>query len=424
MRRARQELTARAAEALRCPKGKRQAELADRNVLGLVLRCYPTGRKRWLLRYRANGAERRYAIGDYPGIGIAAARVEARALMAKVDRGGDPQRERREEARKRAAAATVAEWAERWLRRREHEVAQGIRRPRSVAEDRRKLKVEVLPEWGSRKLADISRADVRELLEAVLLERGGVCCNRTRALLGALFADAVAADVVPGNPVRDVPKLFAEQPRERVLSEAEVRALWAALGGLSPTVAAAWRLVLLTAQRPGEVCRLRWCDLTTDAAGSWWELPPEIAKSGRGHRVPLSAAALEVLEGLRPLTGAGEWALAARKGWKSKRATDKPQPLANLKDSTRRIRAAAGLADVTPHDLRRTAATWLGRQGVRPDVIERLLNHSPGRLEQTYNTARYDEQKRQAVVLLAGLVEAAVTGEQPAGARVLRIADR
>jgi len=418
VRRAKAELTAKAAEALRCRKGQRQAELADRNVLGLVLRAYPSGRRKWFLRYGPRGAERRYPIGDYPSTGIVAARAEARKVMAKVDRGADPQRERQAARREMVEADAVSEWAERWLQRREHDVAKGTRRPRSVAEDRRKLTVEVLPAWGSRKLAEITRRDVRQLLDKVLVERGGVCCNRTRALLGSLFADAVAAEVVAVNPVRDVPKLHTEQPRERVLTEAEVEALWRATGSLHPVVAAAWQLTLLTAQRPGEVCRLRWSDLATDAGGTWWELPAEFSKSGRGHRVPLSPMALSILDTLRPLTGSGPWALAVRVG----RTSGELQPLGNLKDSARRLRAASGVEDVTPHDMRRTAATWLGRAGIRPDVIERLLNHSPGRLERTYNLARYDEEKRRAVVLLAGLVEAAAAGGQPStGAKVLRI---
>ena len=75
-----------------------------------------------------------------------------------------------------------------------------------------------------------------------------------------------------------------------------------------------------------------------------------------------------------------------------------------------------------PHDLRRTAATWLGRSGVRPDTIDQLLNHAAGRISRTYNRAGYDAEKRRAVTLLGDLVQAAIAGEERSN--VVRIAER
>jgi integrase len=282
---------------------------------------------------------------------------------------------------------------------------------RARKEDERKLRVEVLPVWGSRPAAEIRRADVRDLLERIAKERGGVCANRTRALLSKVFAFGVEKERIEANPVYGVKRVHVEAPRERVLTEQELRVLWPLFDRLQPTVAAAWRLILLTAQRPGEVLSMRWRDLERDSRGSWWNIPAELTKTNRAHRVPLSPQALAIIEALRPLTGSTEWVLASHAEGKR---------LTWLSHSAARLRTWSGLEHFTPHDLRRTAATWLGRHGVRPDTIDQLLNHAAGRITRTYNRAGYDTEKRQAVVLLGDLVEGVLAGEERSN--VVRIA--
>ena len=77
-----------------------------------------------------------------------------------------------------------------------------------------------------------------------------------------------------------------------------------------------------------------------------------------------------------------------------------------------RLRRRSGVADFTPHDLRRTAATLMGERGVRPDVIERVLNHTPAKIARTYNRAAYDAEKRQALAILGDLIESIATGKE------------
>jgi integrase len=244
-------------------------------------------------------------------------------------------------------------------------------------------------------------------------KRGGVCSNRTLALVRGVFQYAVDREELEANPALRIPRrhLYAETPRERVLAEEEVRLLWSLFDRLQPTVAAAWRLILLTAQRPGEVLSMRWRDLERDSRGSWWNLPAELTKTNRAHRVPLSPQAVAVIEVLRPLTGSTEWVLASHADGKR---------LTWLSHSSARLRKWSGLEHFTPHDLRRTAATWLGRHGIRPDTIDQLLNHAAGRITRTYNRAGYDTEKRQAVVRLGELVDGVLAGEERSN--VVRIA--
>jgi integrase len=377
-------------------------ELADGAVPGLGLRVLPSGRKFWFLRYGPSGGRRRITFGEYPALSLAKARDKARELLAGVkvhDR--DPMAERKAEraARRKAVTATFAALAALYV----EQYAKPRKRLRAWQEDERKLRVEVLPAWGSRPAGEIRRADVRDLLEGIAAERGGVCANRTRALLSKVFAFGVEKESVEANPVYGVKRVYVETPRERVLAEEEIRTLWPLFDRLQPAVSAAWRLVLLTAQRPGEVLAMRWRDLERDSRGWWWNLPAELTKTNRAHRVPLSPQALAVIEALRPLTGSTEWVLASRADGKR---------LTWLSHSSARLREWSALDHFTPHDLRRTAATWLGRHGVRPDTIDQLLNHAAGRITRTYNRAGYDTEKRQAVVLLGELVEGALAGEE------------
>jgi integrase len=408
MRRSTDYLTDRRIRSLKA-EGQ-QYEVTDGAVPGLALRVFPTGSKSWFLRYGPQEARQRIVLGPYPSLSLEAARNKARELVAGVKIvGRDPMAEKRaaRTARRKAEAGTFEALAVAYL----EEHAKRRKRLRAWKEDERKLRVEVLPVWGSRPAAEIRRADVRALLETIAAERGGVCANRTRALVSRVFSFGMEKERVESNPVHGVKRVYVETPRERVLTEEELRTLWPLLDRLQPAVAAAWRLILLTAQRPGEVLSMRWRDLERDSRGWWWNLPAELTKTNRAHRVPLSPQALAVIEALRPLTGSTEWVLASRADGKR---------LTWLSHSSARLRAWSGLEHFTPHDLRRTAATWLGRSGVRPDTIDQLLNHAAGRISRTYNRAGYDAEKRQAVILLGELVEGVLAGEERSN--VVRIA--
>ncbi|HEV8579569.1 MAG TPA: tyrosine-type recombinase/integrase [Thermoanaerobaculia bacterium] len=400
MRRSTDHLTDRRIRSLKAEE--QQYEMTDGAVPGLALRVFPTGSKSWFLRYGPREARRRIVLGPYPALSLESARNKARELVAGVRiKDRDPMSERKaaRAARRKAESATFEALAVCYL----EEHAKRRKRLRAWKEDERKLRVEVLPVWGSRPAAEIRRTDVRSLLERIAEERGGVCANRTRTLISRVYSFGMEKERVESNPVHGVKRVYVEAPRERVLTEEELRGLWPLLDRLQPTVASAWRLILLTAQRPGEVLAMRWRDLERDSRGWWWNLPAELTKTNRAHRVPLSPQALAVIEALRPLTGSTEWVLASRADGKR---------LTWLSHSSARLRAWSGLDHFTPHDLRRTAATWLGRSGVRPDTIDQLLNHAAGRISRTYNRATYDAEKRQAVILLGDLVESVLAGEK------------
>jgi hypothetical protein len=215
MRKAHEPLTERRIRAIKAADDQRM-EVMDGAVAGLGIRAYPTGAKSWFLRYGPQEARQRIVLGPYPSLSLEAARNKARELVAGVKiTGRDPMAERKAErtARRKAETETFEALATFYL----EEHAKRHKRLRAWQEDERKLRVEVFPAWDSRPAGEIRRADVRELLEKIAVERGGVCANRTRALLSKVFSFGVEQERVEANPVYGVKRLYMEKPRERVL---------------------------------------------------------------------------------------------------------------------------------------------------------------------------------------------------------------
>jgi len=106
----------------------------------------------------------------------------------------------------------------------------------------------------------------------------------------------IEREIVEINPCQRIRKIGVERQRERVLTDEEIRATWAALADETPAMCAMFKMRLLTAQRGSEVSRMRWQDI--DRQGGWWTIPGAFTKNGRDHRVPFNPAALDVLSAM------------------------------------------------------------------------------------------------------------------------------
>jgi integrase len=300
-------LTDRQIKTAKVPARRHQLDLRDDQIRGLVLRVYKSGTKTWMLFYRRQDDNRRrfLKLGLYPGVGLKQARQLAEVEVGRIAAGEDPQGER-EERRAGSTAETMAELAELYL----DGYAKEHKRPKSYAMDRWQLDTYVLPRWGDRPVDQVAKQDVRELLEDLasgkLAARGKptkVAPRNLKALLSKLFDWAADRGILAGNPAAGVklPDRVREHlkrgGKDRVLSDEEIAIVWEQLDVLdadartkkhTPVSSAAFRLILLTAQRPGEVFSMRWRDIE-DAA--WWVIPAEVAKNGEASRVYLSEKA-------------------------------------------------------------------------------------------------------------------------------------
>lgn len=384
-------------------------EYSVRDPSGLVLRVRESGSKSFGFVYTLHGRKRRLVYGEYPKLDLAGARrlhAAAAALLAQgIDPGEEKKRTREEAIKAHAEAAqnpTVRELAHIYL------TLHAREKKRSWREDERILRADVLPAWGSRKLRDVTRADVNRLLDTIKARGAGVQANRTLALVRKMFNFAISRDLLgnQGNPATMVERRAVELPRDRVLSEEELREAWTALdtAGMARHTALALKLILVTGQRPGEVAELEWGEI----AGDWWTLPAAKSKNKLAHRVPLSEQAQALLAELRRISDSDRYVFPGG------RSSGRPMTVAALSQAVRKWLIGRDVADRwTPHDLRRTCATNMGRLGISRFVQDKVLNHKDRSIGGVYDLHEYDREKMEALRRWGAALSDLIAGRQP-----------
>jgi integrase len=257
-----------------------------------------------------------------------------------------------------------------------------------------------------------------------------VAANRVLSLVKALLGFAVDRGAAEANVAAGIKPPAKEKPRDRTLTEAELRAVWGAFDRVGYPFGAMGKLLVLTAQRRGEVASMRWSQVDLDAAT--WRLESTDTKAGRRHVVPLSPQVIDILRALPRFAGDDRVFPAARAGSanamsgfsKALHRIDAEVARANAERRLGRPlvkgeKPGAGEA-LKPwhfHDLRRTATTGMARLSIPPHICEKVLNHSAGRtlsqVARVYNVHSYGDEVRRALEAWALEVECIVTG-QPA----------
>ena len=273
-------------------------EVFDPSTRALALRVSPTGVKAWRLYYRQHGKLRRVTLGHFPKVGLAKARTRAQNQKADIFDGVDPVQDR--QADRASWDETVGALITAYF------ATPTVQRQRSWVEKARALRRDIRPLWGDRRAQDITRREVRELVEQKA-RHAPIMANRLLAHINTLFNFALDREWVTANPAARITPPGAETPRERVLSREEIRALWQTLVMPDPaayvaakvTVPAvvereAFLVLLLTGQRLTETCQMRWPEVDLDAG--WWTIPGRETKNAQPHRVFLSAPVPRPLE--------------------------------------------------------------------------------------------------------------------------------
>jgi integrase len=368
------------------PKNVR-VDYADEKVTGLALRVTEAGAKSWSIRYRHRGRLRRLTLGSLDALTLAQARDRARDELHAASKGDDPA-QLKQAARK---AETVEQLADDFIAK------YSKPRKKSWKADQQRLNRHVLPTWKHRAAADITRADVRQLVAHVAEESGPIEANRTVSLLSKLFAFGLNEDVVKASPATKIPKPGLEQSRDRVLNDGELRALWKVWKTLDEPMGDYFKLMLLTAQRGQEVRDMKWSDV--DLASSWWTIPSTSAKNKTTHRVYLGASAGAII--------------AARLAVADK---DDEYVLAGARGRRQVYEAAAdfGIENCHPHDLRRTAASMMASGSVSRFIIGRVLNHVEQGVTKVYDRHSYDPEKQAALIWWDSKLRAIIKGKSAA----------
>ena len=340
--------------------------LWDESIPGFGLRVMPSGRKSFVVQYRAGRRPRRMSLGPSTVLTCDQARTRAITIIAAVKNGEDP-------AAVRAAnrnAATVSDLAERFDK--EH---IAVRLKASTAKEYRgNLRRFILPALGRLAVPEITRADVAKFHHD--LRHIPYQANRCLEVVSKMFVLAEMWGLRPdgSNPRKHIRK-YPEEKRERFLSAAELRRIGDVLREMEiegielPSAILAARLLILTGCRLGEIMTLKWeyVDFNEHAL----RLPD--SKSGK-KTVHLGTPAVECLQTAQRIHG-NPWVITGTLPGKS---------LSDMQPFWQRTRARAGLKDVRIHDLRHTFASTAVASGQGLPMIGKLLGHT-----QVQTTARY-----------------------------------
>lgn len=269
---------------------------------------------------------------------------------------------------------------------------------------------DVLPKLGALAVEDVKKGHITSVTDPLLARGVNRMAKLIFSLMRQMFRFAVDRDLIEADPTASIRKVKIGGPdteRDRVLSEAEIQALYKQLpdAGLMPTTEAAIWITLSTLCRIGELLNAQWSDIDLD--NQLWRIPD--TKNGKPHTVFLSDFAVKHFRRVKELNDEGVWVYLSRDGKKAvstktitKQLGDRQRDDDPMKRRSKSV-ASLKLQDGKwgPHDLRRTGATMMTRLGVLPEVAERCLNHvEQNRMKRIYQRHTYEAEMQSAWRLL------------------------
>lgn len=409
---------------------------------GFSICVYPSDVKSWFFIYTLDGKRRSMSLGTYPDVSLKEAKKRYNNAWDLYQAGKDPadieRLEREERRRTPTVADLIDDYLEKWAKLHK----------KSWREDERALNKDVLPAWGRRKVTEIKKRDVIDLLEGIVERGAPIQSNNVLEVTRKMFNFAVERDIIEYSPFAGVKALTPKVVRDRFLTEEEIKVFWQSIDSAAMTkeLKIALKLILITAQRPGEVIGMHHQEID----GNWWTIPSERSKNRQAHRVYLTDFAMELIKelppsetflfksprDLKPVSGQGpsvekpigENALAHAlrkniKGYAGQRVKARKE---SPPDPPGVSRSEIGKMDIEffrPHDLRRTARTHMSRLGILADHAERVLNHLPTDIRKHYDIYSYDREKKQALILWSNELRRLASGQQQGG-KVINMAGR
>lgn len=359
-------------------------------VAGLGLQVSPTGARSWLLRYVAGGKRREMGLGGFPDVGLADARRRAREEREKLDKGTDPILERRMAQSalraQQAASITFERAALSYL-----EAQDGSWKNAKHAQQwRNTLAAYAYPVIGPVLVGDVGVAHVMQVLEPIWRTKTETA-SRLRGRIEQVLDWATVRGYRQGlNPARwrghldkmlPTPGKVANSGHHAALPLADLGAFMQRLRAQDGMGARALEFAILTAARSGEVRGATWGEI--DMGVALWVIPGDRMKAGKEHRVPLSDAALRLLQGLPRLADTELVFPAARGG--------------QLSDMTLTAVMRRMEVDAVPHGFRSTFRDWASERTSYPhEVAEMALAHAIGnKVEAAYRRGDLLDKRRR-----------------------------
>ena len=363
-------------------KAKGQIDYFDEQTSGLALRVTGNGVKAWTLVFSSprDGKRARLTLGRYPQTTPAQARTRALEAKGHLDQGNDPRDVQ-------TGAMTVGALVPLYIEKPHRKTGKPRRGVKSI---KRRLEANVVPTIGGEKLSDLHRRDAQRVVTPIMRRNAPGEAIRVFEDLRAMIRWGLSQGYLDRNPFEGMEPPAKSIPRERVLTNEEIKTLWTGLPTTLPAFEWIIKLCLVTAQRVGEVAGMLPNELDLERAV--WTIPGSRTKNGYEHSVPLSPLAIEIIKG----------------------ATLKPLPSIKVSVAIAKKHGQFGIPHFTAHDLRRSALTGMAKLGVAPIVLGHVANHrtttKAGITLGVYVQHAYEREKREALELWANRLQGIISG--------------
>ncbi|MTI17469.1 DUF4102 domain-containing protein [Rhodobacteraceae bacterium RKSG542] len=377
-------------------------------VSGLALQVSKTGAKSWILRVKIGEKRRDIGLGGYPDVPLAQARQIARDQKELIASGNDPVETRKRQKAELAAVQrrglTFEKAIELYMDIKEQELSN----PKHKAQWTSTLRTYAVPHIGSLYVHEITTQDILRVLQPIWQEKTETA-SRLRGRIEAVLSWATVSGRRSGeNPARwkgnlkellPAPNKLAQKRNWPAVAVDEVADWFDCLKSQPGIAARALEFAVLCASRSGEVRFATWDEL--DLKSGIWTVPAQRTKMKRKHRVPLSQAAVALVESL-PKQLSSPFLFAGPRG---KVLSDM-----SISGVMRRMHARStetggeGWLDpqskrpAVPHGLRSTFRNWAAETGYPWEMAEIALAHKVGtEVERAYMRTDLLERRRHMI---------------------------
>lgn len=366
---------------------------------GLFLLVKPTGSRLWHQKYRIAGKEKLLAIGSYPEVSLAQARLARDAARALLAAGKDPSEAKQERKReeKERRGLTFESQAKAYFDKTKKEG-----RAETTLSKTEWLLDMAISEFGSKPMSEITSPVVLRCLRKIEAKGNYETAKRLRAKISAVFRYAVANGTATTDPtyaLKDALIRPTAKPRAAIIDPKEMGGLMRAIDTFhgQAVTRIALQLLALLVPRPGELRKARWVEFDLEAAV--WSIPAERMKMRRPHRVPLSKQSIAYLKELKALTGAGDFVLPS--------LVSSTRIMSENTLNTALRRMGFGADEMTSHGFRATFSTLANESGLwNPDAIERALAHIEGNdVRRAYARGEHWDERVRLADWWAGFLE-------------------
>jgi integrase len=422
-------LNDRTIKALKPAKKGQLYDVWDALVPGLGVRVSETGRRTFVLVARFPDSPEnpktgqlnptRRALGEYGALTLEGARSKARDWLEMIRKHVDPREaeERQRLAAQRKRSNSFRAVAEEFIRLAVIGPDPVNPKQRKGVEVQRDLEKEFIARWNGRPITEITPHDVIAVLDAAVVRGAPYQAHNLLGHIRRLFNWAIARGVYgldrsPCDRMKPKDVIGAKAVRTRVLTDAELRALWRTTESMGYPYGPLFRMLALTGQRKSEVAEARWSEFDLDR--KLWTIPAERMKADAPHVVPLTDNVIALLQSL-PRFKKGNHLFSTSFGVKAingfSKAKDRLDDL--MLEELRKTDSEAKLPPFVIHDIRRSMRTGLSALPVPDLVRELVIAHTKPGLHKVYDQHAYEQEKRHALELWAARLRS-IIDPQPA----------